>query len=177
MSVDVIPGTPLQEWFMDNRAKDEMIYKGAAENQIMFVRDRVHPIFVRDYDRRKENPVRVVSTHTSKSVKLPVYMIEIPKLRVIMRGNFHNWMVSVESRSVVAAPGVVINRPIISLPTKYDLFDRDQVISKVYCEGFNDEWVFGSYNENGSRFTVELGYSREALWAFLWIVACEMGVK
>ena len=59
----------LQTWFMENRPGETMRYKESAEAQIMFVRDEIFNFFKDELIDRLE----VISTHTSKSIKLPIY--------------------------------------------------------------------------------------------------------
>jgi hypothetical protein len=162
----------LQEFINENLTKqaDDLIFKKAGIDQAIFVRDDIHRLFARGKDGneryawRKAHPVKVVSTHTSKSVELPVYEINPSEddendLIVIIRDNFFDWKVSVSSRQPVE-------------DNFYGLFDSEESLYGVYCEGFKEEWVFGSYAESHHDFTIEL-YSGHALWTFIYLLTAQ----
>lgn len=151
------PWAKLQAWFMNNRAKDEMIYKGAAEDQIMFIRDEPYYLFK---DRLVETCA--VGTHRSKSIDLPVYQLSFIDGTVLtLRGNFHDWKISVES-------------PIdLHFPTSLFSGYGTTIISTIYCEGFSDDQVFGPYSESKRKFTVEL-YDKQQVYTFLFLLHEQM---
>lgn len=165
---------PLQEWMEENLigANETLIYKKAGIDQAVFFRDMIHPLLVRGVDpdaryrARRENPVRVVSTHRSKSVLLPVYQIRNDDVTLTARANFHDWKVSVETE-----------RPVPDL--FHGLFVKDERVPAVYCEGFHPDWVYGSFNERDgspSRFTVELGF-QHPLWAFTYLLSVGLEIR
>ena len=137
----------LQNWFMDNIPDPNMLWKKAMESQVLFVRDKLKHAFKFDGSNEaralRENTT-VVSTHTSKSIKLPVYSIIWRDIRLIMRENFYDWKVSVES-----------GHELIGLDS-IGLFVPMRGINPIYCEGFKKEWVYPSYHESKRRFTIEL---------------------
>ena len=157
----------LQHWFMSHRPDEKYFACKAAENQIMFVRDTLMQLVSigLNYDHRVEP--YVISTHTSKSVLLPVYEFHREDLgvRITLRDNFFNWMVSVESKHDV------------DIDTT-ELCNMYAEINPVYCEGFPRDRVFTSYAkrkvferavERGCKFTVELS-NNYAVYAFLLLV-------
>jgi hypothetical protein len=133
-------------------------------NQAMFVRDDVHHLVTahvgvsgeRRFHWRRENPVRVIAAHTSKGIALGVYRIAVPDLTLTLRNNFYDWKVSVES-----------SRPVDD--AFFDLIDRDEVILPVYCEGFPEEYVYGPYSADPSKFTVAI-HGDFVLWTFLYLL-------
>lgn len=132
----------LLHWQRTTDLDDNLIYKKASENQEIFMRDDVGLNLLKA-------PVFVISSHMSKSCRLPVYYIKMMNgIKVIMRGNFYDWKLSVDSP--VDLPANCIPIDCVSGGIKDD-------ISECYCEGFKDEWVFGKYNpENpGKQFTIE----------------------
>lgn len=149
-------GVPLQGWANTNKPKDEMLWKSGYWSQIVFVRDQIHCLFVVTYKESKENPVRVVGTHISKSIQLPVYSIKIPGLEVRMRCNFYDWKVSI--RSEVPIPDVFHN-----------IIKKDEKVHPVYFEGFQGDWIFGSYDEDPRQFSVEIGNEYD-LYAFFLVI-------
>lgn len=90
----------------------------------------------------------------SKSVRLPAYRLGLKDgTTFIMRDNFHDWKISVISPKSVNANFL-------------ELFDPEKVIHKVYCEGFPEDLVFGSYSQNSREFTVELNNNFEVYTFF-----------
>jgi len=65
---------------------------------------------------------------------------------IIMRNNFYDWKISINS-----------NKEIIINPK--GLFNPSEKISSIYCEGFKEEWVFDCYNNNQKNFTKGLSIS------------------
>lgn len=170
---------PLQEWFntevldpKDAKAIAETGVRrppragGPDDSQIMFIRDRILPLLVRDvgYEDRKrgDRQCLVVSSHNSKSTKLPVYHIKGDDCEVWMRGNYYDWKVSVRSSRPV--------EDVLSLLSPLVSSGKDTAISDVYFEGFADEWIFGAWDDNPREFSIELSYSFEPLWAFMYML-------
>ncbi len=156
-------GKQLQEWANENKPADDLIYKNGYWDQIMFVRDVVTPLLLwgGNYDEYKalEQNTRVISTHRSKSVILPVFLIEMPDgTRFTLRYNFYNWKVSVDSPKDVEADFL-------------GLFDQNAQVHPVYCEGFDPKWVYGAYATNKRQFTIELPAGNYHLFTFFWIFA------
>jgi len=149
----------LQEWANENKPDSNVIYKKGYWNQIIFIRDQVPSIFANDFDEYRiiQDLITVVSTHTSKSIVLPVYKIITDCCDIYLRNNFYDWKVSINSIKDIKG-------------NFKKLFGMDDIISYLYCEGFKKEWVFGSYNENKSKFTIELRNDYH-LYTFLWIIA------
>jgi hypothetical protein len=135
---------PLQEWFNQNKPDDNLLWKDGLARQVIFVRDTLSFLLFSSYEEYEQNRWQVVSTHTSKSVKLPVYHLRMPSgLCFTMRDNFYDWKVSVE----------------LPTPLEIDpslLFDPDETISPVYFEGFPRNRIYGSYNDDPTRFSVEI---------------------
>jgi hypothetical protein len=141
----------LLSWIRDdsNKPADTMIYKDGLNAQV----NKIHSITgmlwsgergCSDYlYKDREERAYVINTHRSKSIVLPVYKIIWKGMTFILRDNFYNWKVSVESET-----------PIIR--DFEDIFE-DETIPSVYCEGFTDDQVYGKYSENNKKFTIELG--------------------
>ena len=132
----------LLHWQRTTNLDDKLIYKKATENQEIFMRDDI------GFNLLKA-PVFVISSHTSKSCRLPVYYIKMMNgIKIIMRGNFYNWKISVDSP---------VDLPVNYLPLDCISDGVNEDIPNYYCEGFKNEWVFGKYNpENpGRQFTIE----------------------
>ena len=158
--------TNLQDWFMSNRASEEMIYKKASENQIMFVRDNLSCLVT-----GKSNNVFVISTHTSKSIKLPVYSLEREGLQIILRNNFYNWKMSVISKQFIELDfsGLFHTSP----PIDPD-YTGDSLAS-CYFEGFPEKLIFGYYDlSNHKKWSAEISSNYE-LWTVLFVVLHKTG--
>lgn len=115
--------TTLQEWAASNPVGDEMLWKKGAEYQTEDF-GRVGEIFRCDPE--------VVSTHTSKSITLPVVEFRRGDLRMICRNNFHDIKVSVWSP-----------RPIDHDLWGLTAFVGDGYLNPVYFEGFKGRWDEG----------------------------------
>lgn len=81
----------LLTWMRIYEPKNEMCYKNGYWSQTIFVRDEINKLFYPKYEDYKANPVKVISTHRSKSIILPVYYIFLEKYntKIIMRNNFY----------------------------------------------------------------------------------------
>ena len=144
------------KWVRANIPSPIMIYKNAFSHQVVFVRDVLTDIFFESYDESENNPVVVISHHFSKSIKLPVYQIDVPKLglKIILRNNFYDWKVSIIS----------------SIPIDFEfggLFRRNEKVQ--FCEGFPPEYVFTCFNKNNQKFTVDISNDYK-LYTFLYIL-------
>lgn len=143
------------KWLADHQGTD-LLYvpkNGRGEPylpQLQFVRDQLAPLLWRDksYDdlpRGEKRPdckrlVDVVGEHTSKSVRLPVYEIHRPDLgiRVVLRENYHDWNVSVNSDRAI-----------------YHDYDVPLDFGYVFFQGFPAEDQFKAYDRetNNRRFS------------------------
>lgn len=160
--------TPLQEWATSHEPSDKLIYNGGYWDQINFVRDYITHILARspeDYDQIMKDLV-VISEHTSKSVRLPVFQMKISDGTIFtMRCNFYDWKISVASFQEVNADFM-------------GLFDPEMKIPDCYCEGFTERLVYGSYSTNKRQFTIELPSDNYCVFTFFWIFAYNVfGVK
>ncbi|WCF11591.1 hypothetical protein NDS46_30055 (plasmid) [Paenibacillus thiaminolyticus] len=146
----------LQNWSIKNEPSKEMFFHIYYWNQILFVRDRLTAVFGSIVDGR--GLINVVGTHVSKSIVLPVYQIEVKELGLLltMRGNFYDWKVSVLSKTPIVCDFM-------------NLIDGSKKWSSHYCEGFKNEQIFGSYNENKREFTVEIS-DDFSLYTFIWLL-------
>lgn len=137
----------LQSWMRKWDLREELIYKKAAENQAIFVRDDVGLNMLKAR-------VFIVSTHMSKSCLLPVYYIKMMNgVRVIMRANFYDWKLSIELprkyKGINLIPEDCLSQHVVE--GKYDK------IPSWYLEGFKEEWAWDGYNPNNvpKKFTIE----------------------
>lgn len=148
-------------WIRLYHAEEKYLYAKAQEDQVCFIRDKICPLF---YDMKYSNKVmqdpvaynryftyidnfcKVIGTHMSKSVVLPVYNFKSEKLgiEVTIRGNFYDYKVSIQSNN----------------PINFDfmnLVDTKEQINPIYCEGMEAlNKVFDCYNNNHKAFTFEI---------------------
>lgn len=153
--------TDVTTWSLENIPDSELIYANELGGQVSFVRDVIAKVLMPNHESR-ENPVMVISTHHSKSVLLPVYQINLKNqgVTLIMRDNFYNWKVTVESAKPIECDFIGIFDP--------DHPKRDEI--KLYCEGFPANKIFGSYNDDHSKFTVSFDNDYQ-LYTFAFILA------
>lgn len=148
---------PIQEWINGYKTDEELRYKNGAIQLAMFFRDRLARCVARTFSEF-EGCATVIAEHRSKSVILPVVLLERPGLSVVARDNFHNVAISVKRESDV---------PLDRLASLIEEPDSD--VSLTYCEGFPKEWGFGAFARDPKRFTCHVGNQFEA-YAFLRMV-------
>lgn len=139
--------TTLKDWIANNEPAERMFFAGPAKKQFVFLSDDIAKALYDD-ETTAERSMLVVSTHTSKSIRLPVVEAWLTvrdrhAARIVLRGNFYDWKVSVDAR----APAYLDSE---------GLFDVGREFSSCYCEGFPDGDVFGGYRAPSSRFTIEI---------------------
>lgn len=170
---------PLQEWINAQNVSEEMFWKSAWRQQVMFVRDVLTGLVgwgVDHEDRKKMT--HVISDHTSKSIRLPVYQIQRPfftpgrELTLVLRENFYNWKLSVISDEPILADfsGLFFTTP----PVEPEYTGNP--LSSCYFEGFPEELVFKYYEETDkTRWSAEIN-GDEALWATVFLILRSLGI-
>lgn len=165
---------PIQDWF-NNWLKGRG--EGAVgSRQIMFMRDEVSHLVWKDVLQKHRDEVvgkggsiwsdeyhnwkeewrakscLVISEHTSKSVRLPVYLFDREDLglKVILRENFHGWNLTVVSKN----------------PIPIESFEGISDGGTCYFEGFPEEFQCGTHQENPREFSLAIGNDYR-LYAFL----------
>lgn len=167
---------PLQDWFNAQRAAtpDEMFYKEASGSQIMFVRDQLNYLVASGlYFEEARDICGVISTHTSKSVKLPVYELYRPDLglRLILRNNFYDWKLSVISAQPIVADFAGLFKTTPPVDEKY----TGSELSACYFEGFPRELVFGYYESSDKcQWSAAIG-GNFALWTTVFLLMRSLG--
>lgn len=154
-------------WYSVNEPDEKLIYREGLGKQMVFVRDKIckNLFFEKEYSHLKpfddewhdaivESEPKVISTHYSKSVKLPVMEINLPSVNVkmVLRYNFYDWNVSVESET----------------PIDCD-FKGTFKDGKCWCEGFPKDRIYGNYKDDHKKFTVEI-HSDYELFVFMWLL-------
>lgn len=125
----------LNEWINTHEISPCMRYKEAAEKMLAFFQriELGHYCF----------ECSVVSEHVSKSITLPVLLLQRGKTKIYIRDNFYNYKVTIESDVK------------LDIPTQ--LISNNEDISTLYCEGFSPNWVYPTYQKNNSsNFTIEV---------------------
>lgn len=155
---------PLQDWINDNQPKEEMLWKNAWSNQVVWVRDKLPAFLIdnheyEDYEKIR-NSIIVISTHISKSIKLPVYKITVDDNEFILRNNFYDWKISANLKKPLT---IDFNK----LGIIHDIVEK---INPIYCEGFKNEWVWDSYDDNQQKFTTELITDSDVM-LFFWLIS------
>ena len=152
-------------WIRVNEPDKNLIYAKGLGDQVCFVRDTLCQLLRPTYEEWRDNPPLVISTHYSKSVKLPVFQINLEEygIEMVLRYNFYDWKISVKSDK--------------SLDFDYmGLFNPTEEISYLYCEGFPRDKVYGSYEQSHSQFTIEIG-SHYNLYTFIFLLKNYLGIK
>ena len=154
-------------WYSVNEPDEKLIYGKGCHDQIYFVRNVIcgSLFFEKEYPNVKaftdewdnalvENEPKVISTHCSKSVILPVMEIDLKSVgvKIFLRNNFHDWCISIESEKDINCDfkGLVTDR-------------------KGYFEGLTGK-VYCKYSENNKKkFSVVLNNDYE-VFTFMWLL-------
>ena len=152
-------------WLRVNKPDEDLIFAKGLGNQVCFVRDKLCQLLRSTYEEWCDNPPLVISIHYSKSVKLPVFQINLEKygIEIVLRCNFYDWKISIKS----------------DRPLDFDhmgLFNPTEEISYLYCEGFPKDKVYGCYEQNHSMFTIEI-CSNYNLYTFIFLLKNYLGIK
>jgi len=125
---------PLSQWVIWHQPKEEMLWRDVALRQFRLFESIAASTGA---------TVTVVSSHTSKSIKLPVVLLSYPGgCAIQIRDNFYNYKVTVWSP-----------HHDVSLPAGIDGASK---ISECYCEGFPRGTVLTSHAKDRRRFTAEV---------------------
>ena len=135
-----------------------MLWKKSAIDQEIFLRDTICTNLLHTHSF-------VISTHTSKSIKLPVYAFLMHNgIKVICRENFYGWKMSIELPKPKPFADI-LPKDIISEGYKED-------IHNCYFEGFKNEWVYPGYNPddiNQTKFSIGI-YSDYNFYMAMYIL-------
>jgi hypothetical protein len=157
-------GEPLQKWALAHEPEKTSPDFERYWNQIMFVRDVVPGILAQNAGERLmiEHGIRVIATHTSGLVLLPIFRIELENGGTFtMRCDFHSWIVSFDAPYYVEADFT-------------NLFDTRARVIATSCDGFPKDCIYGSFAENPGQFTITLLGDTHYLFTFFWIFTQKM---
>ncbi len=137
----------LHDWITEHPVQDEMLWRKAAFNQFNFVRDDLNPLLQNKLKSADRKNIQVISEHRSKSIILPVYVLERGDLKIILRYNFYNWKMSVIcSRRIDANfDGLFHTTP----PIEPDYTGNE--LASVYFEGFPEDLCFDYYESTDKK--------------------------
>lgn len=161
--------TSLQEFINQYIIQEEMLWKGAAKDQVFFVRDDLASLVGvgLDYEGRKRIAT-VISTHRSKLIELPVYKLSRPDIGVyfVLRDNFYNWKLSVVSESPIEVDLTDLCHTSYPIDPSY----TGNELAPCYFEGFPPEEIFGYYGlSDKKRFSAQI-YGGHRLWVAIWLI-------
>lgn len=142
--LNTLDKTPLQEWYYERAVEDNMIWKECYKSQLMFVRDNLNGLVNAGIDYKEITSVQVISTHCSKSIELPVYLLQRGELFIVLRNNFYNWKMSVINPDFILSDFSTIFHTTSPVETGY----TGNPLADCYFEGFPKELVFGYYHES-----------------------------
>lgn len=156
----------LQDWFSVSRPDDNLIYAKGFVRQVMFVRDSIA-------DGLFGTKAVVISTHRSKSVLLPVYVIDRKDLglTIVLRDNFYNWKLSVMSQRPALADFTGLFKVVPPFEPEYS----GNPLSPVYFEGFPKCLVFGYYATSDWRVWSAEIWGDNPLWTALFLLLKSVG--
>ena len=169
-------GIPIYEWAQSNEVDDKCYYKAARERQISFLANNIQRLIGTglDYEVYKDLYLaRVISSHTSKSVKLPVveFNREDLGIRFIMRNNFYDWKLTVISKQCILADFAGIFYTESPIEPEY----TGDKLHPVYFEGFPSDLIKGYYSQNQKEFSAEINNDYD-LWMVLHMTLRELMV-
>jgi len=163
------PKMTLKDWKKLNAPGKEMNFELGYWRQINFMQHEITFLMMdyNEYDKMEylsderydfiHSFINVLSTHISKSIKLPVYEFKSKGIRFIVRYNFHDWKVSIISdRDLEIEPKGLFN-------------PKSSSVKPCYFEGFPKDLVFPNYNEkeNKDKFSVCL-HNEFSMYVFFW---------
>ncbi len=162
---------PLHQWATEHPIKDEMLWKKAAERQMYFVEDDLNPLMQNRLKGKERKIAQVISEHRSKSIILPVYVLERGDLKMILRYNFYNWKMSVICGRTIDAnfDGLFHTTP----PIEPDYTGNE--LASVYFEGFPKDLCFDYYEVTDKKVWSAEIHSAQMLWTTTYLILKALG--
>jgi hypothetical protein len=167
----------LQAWFVANKPAENLIYGKGLATQVMFVRDELQQLVGQDLKFtafQKMYIARVISTHTSKSVKLPVYLLQRPDLglHLILRDNYHDWKLSVISDNPISEDFSGLFHTTPPIEPEY----TGNELAPCYFDGFPEGTTFGYYESGDKRQWSAMLGSDYAVYMTVFLIMRALGV-
>lgn len=154
--------------------------------QVHFVRDHLAGLFWSDIPYESRPTITegeglrvtalVIGEHRSKSVRLPVFLLEREDLglKIVLRYNFYDWNVSVVSEKPLLHLADVVAGYSESEKARFpNGYTKGSYWGYCYFQGFPAEYYFGPYSENNRQFSTYLG-SDYSVYTFLWLILREV---
>lgn len=156
----------LHQWCKEHEIKDEMLWKKAAKRQVYFVEDDLNPLMQNKLKGKDRTKVQVISEHCSKSIILPVYVLERGDLKIILRENFYNWKMSVICGRTIDAnfDGLFHTTP----PIEPDYTGNE--LASVYFEGFPEDLCFDYYEATDKKVWSAEIRNDQMLWTTIYLI-------
>ena len=161
------PPRLLNEWLSENMPKETMRFRNGFWDQVNFVRqeilgflsyepERRDSYFEEEFDPLRKEGIRVIATHGSKSIDLPVYDFTWRGIRFTMEYNFHIWFISVRSS--------------VAMSIDFDNLVGDGDYRNSGCvNGIASKDLFPPYKQDHRNFTVCLG-NNYLVFVFFWLI-------
>lgn len=151
----------LQNWALANVPSDNMIYKNTWWEHIVFIRDKILPMMFYDdacknlgkksndwekIEKYMSEHYSIVGTHTSKSVKLPVLLLNYKGATIVFRYNFYDYEVTVIYDKDISLPKALFN----------------SYRQEFFYQGFPEKYkIHKNYKDSHKEFSVCIGNSYE----------------
>ena len=145
----------LQHWLMTHQPSDNMVYKKAWWDYLIFIRDKIisdmfywpmvcdMKIDFQEQLRLMSNQYDIVGTHFSKSIEHPVIMMGYKDTTIVFRYNFYDYEITVMSEHDIELPE--------------NLFEEGA--KTFYYQGFPDQFKIGvPYSQSKRNFTVRINH-------------------
>ncbi len=145
----------LNAWFLVNKHNQLLLYRRELSKQIYFIRDDLCNLLLNDYESWRDNPIMVVSSYYSKSVKLPVFQLNLKEygMEIILSCNFDYWNISINS----------------SFPIETDFVRYFSRLENISYDEFPKDKVYGSYGQNNKQFSLSLASDYD-LYTFFFLL-------
>lgn len=157
--------TKFQQWLMDHKPREEMLWKSDFWNTYVFWRDRILPMFTdefykKNYDYKKVDKEidansDVVGEHWSKSILNPVMRIVYKGVTIVFRYNFYDYEIAVISDKPIK---LSMNHLFTSGGTSF------------FYQGFPDEYkVRECYEDNKCMFIASVN-DHYSFYTFMYLL-------
>ena len=164
-----------QHWLMTHQPSDNMVYKKAWWDYLIFIRDKIisdmfywpmvcnMKIDFQEQLRLMSNQYDIVGTHFSKSIEHPVILMRYKGAEIVFRYNFYDYEITVISDRDIRLPDNLFNK-------KNKTF---------YYQGFPEKYqIKTSYAESKKRFSVELSpQCQYKFYTFMFLLKAQLDEK
>lgn len=151
----------LRQWMQLSKPGETMIWRDAVHDQFKFF-ERLTDLVARGLPYEQyDDLARVIGTHLSKSIELPVVQWTRPDLGVTftMRDNFHDYKLSVSSDRPIDDP---VFPALFNTAPPIDPAYTGNPLADCYFEGFPSVLVYGYQSQNQRVWSASIGGSHAA---------------